>query len=290
MSSDTSREQLSAAWQLHVDRIGAELERGWRELARRSQESEDRARRGAAEGFNRAVRRLSRFDTREEWAAAVFDSSAPYAPRTALFAVAGETLKPLKGVTSPEIVLSCAPAFGSAAASAETVAALRTAGELSRTIADALGPAAGERCWLFPIAARGRAAAILYAEGPDPDINGLEALAALAGAALQLRASAAPDLAEVPPQEQGVHLRAQRFARVRVAEMQLYKAQAVRLGRAQKNLYAQLKPEIDSAREAYEQFMTGSPSMADYLHMELTRTLANDDAALLGEHYPGPLL
>ena len=30
--------------------------------------------------------------------------------------------------------------------------------------------------------------------------------------------------------------------------------------------------------------------MVDYLHLELMRTLANDDADLLGKEYPGPMV
>ena len=30
--------------------------------------------------------------------------------------------------------------------------------------------------------------------------------------------------------------------------------------------------------------------MVDYLHLELLRTLANDDADLLGSEYPGPMV
>jgi hypothetical protein len=30
--------------------------------------------------------------------------------------------------------------------------------------------------------------------------------------------------------------------------------------------------------------------MVDYLHLELIRTLANDDAELLGKDYPGPMV
>jgi len=77
---------------------------------------------------------------------------------------------------------------------------------------------------------------------------------------------------------------------VRVAEMRLYQSQAVRSGRAQRSLYAALREEIDSAREAFRRdFVSASPAMPDYLHVELIRTLANDDAGVLGEDYPGPL-
>jgi hypothetical protein len=83
----------------------------------------------------------------------------------------------------------------------------------------------------------------------------------------------------------------QRFARVKVAEIQLYHGAAVKAGRSARNLYASLQPHIDSAREAYkERFLTNGNGTADYLHLELVRALANDDATLLGPGYPGPLV
>jgi hypothetical protein len=85
-------------------------------------------------------------------------------------------------------------------------------------------------------------------------------------------------------------LRAQRFARVKVAEMQMYHADAVRAGRASGDLYVALRPQIDAARAQFrEQFLTEPGRMADYLHTEILRAFANDDAKLLGPNYPGPL-
>jgi hypothetical protein len=87
------------------------------------------------------------------------------------------------------------------------------------------------------------------------------------------------------------HLRAQRFARVRVAEIQLYHAAAMKAGRAAGDVYAALKSQMDAARDAYrEKFLTPVNGTADYLHSEFVRTLANDDAATLGPGYPGPLV
>lgn len=85
-------------------------------------------------------------------------------------------------------------------------------------------------------------------------------------------------------------LSAQRFAKVKIAEMQLYQAPAVKAGRASRDLYGSLRPHIDAARQAFQQrFLTAGNGIADYLHAELVRTLANDDATLLGPGYPGPL-
>ncbi len=81
---------------------------------------------------------------------------------------------------------------------------------------------------------------------------------------------------------------AQRFAKVKIAEIQLYQSAAVKSGRASRDLYGSLKPHIDAAREAFREKFSGST--ADYLHAELVRVLANDDASLLGPAYPGPLV
>jgi len=109
-----------------------------------------------------------------------------------------------------------------------------------------------------------------------------------------------PAPAEPPPvspwdrlstQEQQIHLRAQRWARVRVAELRLHQSAAVQAARGKRNLYAGLQQQIDSARQEFrETFFKPCPSMVDYLHLELLRTLAHDDSDLLGKDYPGPLV
>src|SRR5260370_10798024 len=91
--------------------------------------------------------------------------------------------------------------------------------------------------------------------------------------------------------EQELHLRAQRFARVQVAEMRLYQSQAVKEGRLHHDLYEALKEDIDRTREDFRRdFLSASSTMVDYVHVELLRTLANNDVELLGADYPGPLV
>jgi len=93
------------------------------------------------------------------------------------------------------------------------------------------------------------------------------------------------------PEEQQIHLRAQRFARVQVAEIRLKEGAAVQAGRLRHNLYEVLREPIDAARELLRKdFFANCPSMVDYLHVELVRTLANDDVELLGNDYPGPMV
>lgn len=87
-----------------------------------------------------------------------------------------------------------------------------------------------------------------------------------------------------------------RFARVKIAEIQLYHAAAVKAGRALRDLYGSLKPHIDEARAEFRELFLGHSSepntaseTTDYLHAEMLHALAHDDATLLGPNYPGPL-
>ena len=92
-------------------------------------------------------------------------------------------------------------------------------------------------------------------------------------------------------QEQQLHLAAQRFARVLVAEMRLATAEQFRAGRAAGNIYGALKQPIEEARQKFrEKHMNVSPTMVDYLHLEMVRSLADDDPNKLGPEYPGPLV
>ena len=227
-----------------------------------------------------------------------------------------------------EVPLEAAPAFRNAVESAEPVVALRSAHELSEPVARGLGNSEREQCHLFPLVAAGRVAAVLYAEPADPraDAAALELVATLAGAALEAHlataganrpsntvairtaardgrpetvfgqpsgspADSASGWTALSREEQEQHLRAQRFARVRVAEMRLYHAAAVEAGRGQRDLYSALRERIDAGREEFrERFLRSCPSMLDYLHVELVRTLANDDGTRLGPDYPGPMV
>ncbi len=178
----------------------------------------------------------------------------------------------------------------------DTVIAVRTRGEMSAPIAACFGEAADSKFDVFPVLTGGRVAALLYADGRgrlQPDA--LELLATVAGAVIESRVQKAADglvniAAPLDAGERDLHLKAQRFARVQVAEMRLYQDQHVKNGRAERDLYASLKTQIDSAREGYRQaFMDGSEGMTDYLHQELVHTLAHGDVELLGPEYPGPL-
>jgi hypothetical protein len=143
-------------------------------------------------------------------------------------------------------------------------------------------------------------AQILPATAPTHHAPAPSSPAEMPGAASKPPASATPAIAPAPrslpswadlnPKDRELHIRAQRFSRVAVAEMQLSRPEAARAGREQSNLYVFLKKEIDTSREAYrKQFLT-IPTMVDYLHLELARTAAEGDELKLGADYPGPLV
>jgi hypothetical protein len=85
-------------------------------------------------------------------------------------------------------------------------------------------------------------------------------------------------------------VRAKRFASVKVAEMQLYRAAQVQAGQASRDVYGMLRAQIEEAREAFrDRFLTPPDGVSDYLHEEIVRSLARNDETLLGPQYPGPL-
>ena len=92
------------------------------------------------------------------------------------------------------------------------------------------------------------------------------------------------------PEQQAQHLRAQRFARVRTAQIRISESDDLRKGTQQGDIYSALRRSIDAARHDYERsFMSQSPTMVDYLHLELIRSLTRENPRLMGQNYPGPI-
>lgn len=277
------------------------------------------ARREFAETLSRFARRLRNASAHQEWLDAVLDAALSFGQRAALFGVFDGRLKleSARGLNSAvfndrTVPLAEAPAFASAVETLDPVIAMRTPGELSEPVAALSSSEDARPVHLFPLVAHGRTLAVLYVEstGATPEVGALELIASVAAAALEVRsvaqqpaalvaiagagdagpATASRDWASLSKTDQELHLKAQRFARVQVAAMRLYKANSVKSGRESGDLYNVLRPDIDAGREEFRtQFQNATPTMVDYLHLELVRSLANDDPALLGPHYPGPL-
>ena len=279
-------------------------------------ESRANGERDLAKKLNQSIRCL-RGSENGGWKTELVQATQGFCDRAAVFTLQDGSLHleasrgavPAKPVE--DVPLDAAPAFASAVESKDTVIAMRTKGELSPRIAAWTGEADSWRSYIFPVAARGNVLGLLYADADQRPVesSALELLAMAAGAFAAEHAPVAQkpaELVSIAPagqkpvtvawtslthEQQGLHQRAQRFARVQVAEIRLYKSENVKKGRAGRSLYASLKTEIDAARETYRNdYLAASDTIVDYLHPELVRTLANDDAELLGPDYPGPLV
>ncbi len=265
--------------------------------------------------LNQSLRRLRHYQSEAEWISAVLDGAARFVREVAVFSVNNGVLS-LRGeynLNLPEKLsfpVVSAAAFASAIQSKDLVIALRKPSEVGEALSV---PAHGERAHIVPIPNGDRVAAVLFAADREyMDVNALEVIASLASAVLERRSNLSlhaqivepappapkkeapktglPGWVDLSEEQRSLHLRAQRFSRVEVAEMQLAHPEACRAGREQANLYMFLKKEIDTARETYrKQFMT-IPSMVDYLHLEVVRTAAEGDELKLGAEYPGQLL
>ncbi|MGP8243418.1 MAG: hypothetical protein ACLQVN_02745 [Bryobacteraceae bacterium] len=304
MASTAPAAGLARALQEHVSFVMGEVDR-------LTAEARARALSDGASQLNQIARRIRQATSREELYVTVVDAAASFASGAALLVVEGESVRAVKvrgldearaQALSAPIPLAEAPALADAVAQREPVIASASASEVSAPLAAAAGDAPEARVAILPIvekpaAEQVPAPALLCAWGSF-EMAALELVAQVASPAWT--ATAAPpqeasghsgrgweDLSE---EERRIHLRAQRFASVKVAEIRLFDADAVQLGRARRNLYAVVKDPVDRARTEFrETFFAATDTMVDYLHLELVRTLANDDPELMGRDYPGPL-
>jgi hypothetical protein len=325
-----ARDQLAAAWNLHVSRVETALHSDWLdhldhlladrfEQLRPSMEAEFQkrlapaVRKATTAQLNQAVRRILQAENQQDWSSALIDAARASATRAAVFTVQESSVRLEQSypATQPiSIELADAAAIDQAVRTREPLVCVWSQRELSPSLVATLGaPTDGSRVYLFPIQAGDRTVALLYADGlkDEVDSNAIELAATVSASVWERRQpepppqlvtiESAPAPAEavawagLSPDQQELQLRAQRFARVKVAEIQLYRAAGVRKGRIEADLYRVLKHEIDDARDAYrQQFLSDGGPQVDYIHSELLHKLANDKEELLGPGYPGPLV
>jgi len=288
------------------------------EVERLFDEARGRARRELADQLNQAVRRIRQAASLEELTATLLDAAGAFSTGAAVFRISNEAARGevIRGVSdeaarefsSLVIPLTAAAALAGVVESRDPVVAVTTPSEISPELAALVAHPPDARASIYPLLAKDQVPALLYAWGTvqGPALELLTQMAAavwnsltvspplelvtIAPAEPVAAATTAATWDSLSPEEQAIHLRAQRFARVQVAEMRLNEPAAVLSGRALRNLYEALRPRIDAARVTMrESFFAPCPSMVDYLHVELVRTLAHDDPELLGKDYPGPL-
>jgi hypothetical protein len=98
-------------------------------------------------------------------------------------------------------------------------------------------------------------------------------------------ASEEPD---IPAEDQEVHKKAKRFAKLLVDEIKLYNQAKVTEGRQKRDLYDRLKEDIEKSRATYEKRYGQTPAASgDYFSREVLRILAENDASLMGGNFSG---
>ena len=101
-------------------------------------------------------------------------------------------------------------------------------------------------------------------------------------------AVAEPALNNLPPEEQELHNKARRFARLLVDEIKLYNQGKVAEGKQNRALYKLLREDIEKSRATYDKRYGSTPvASARYFDSEVIRVLADNDRSLLGSDFPG---
>ena len=241
--------------------------------------------------------------------AALFAVDAEVARGLRIRGVPDETAEVFQSL---EIPLVAAAALAGAVEIRDPVTAVTAPREVSARLINLVGHGPDSRVSIFPVVARDEVPVLVYCWGAVEG-SAIELLTQV-GAAVwtELTRPAPPELVQIapaaaaspvvpatatapalpaapaasawdrlPPDEQRIHFLAQRFARVQVAEMRLHEPEAVQKGRARGDLYEMLRQQIDAARDGFRQaYFLACASMVDYLHLELVRTLANDNPGL----------
>jgi hypothetical protein len=134
-----------------------------------------------------------------------------------------------------------------------------------------------------------------WVEEPEEVLNAAPELASVPPAAPPLEedvAEEAFDLANLPREEQELHRRANRVAKVAMQDIKLLQPKEVRLGREHKDICVRLRADIDKARKEYDRrFRAIQDHPVDYFYDWMVEILADGDAKALGEYpYPSPVL
>ena len=99
-------------------------------------------------------------------------------------------------------------------------------------------------------------------------------------------ASEAAPPAGISTEDQDVHRKAQRFARLLVDEIKLYNQAKVAEGRKNKDVYDRLKEVIDKSRGTYQKrYGNTVAASGNYFHHEIIRSLAEDDLSIMGANF-----
>jgi hypothetical protein len=286
-----------------IDELSVRLDSALRDAAAVERSQAEEARRSQMEALNQVLRRL-RTAEEDQVLELVAEGCAACAERLVVLVFESNQVRCVAraGIENRALTFNTdsAPAILTAVDSRDPVIALATEAEISPVLSQAFGADAERKAYLFPIVVRHSVVAMLIASGV-PVSAPIELVCEAAGMKLEAfvpapepqagETSKARAWEDLTVEEQRLHLQAQRMARVRVAEMRLYHDDQVRNGVARRDIYGALQSEIDAARDQFRNaFLSKSPTMVDYLHLELLRSLAHEEDRVLGYGYPGPMV
>jgi hypothetical protein len=252
----------------------------------------------------------------------LLEGEARFAGRVALFVVKGNAISGWQGIgfEDNDAIKTLSIQTGSGlvgkAIQARNPAAGSTQEFDAGFVKSMKGPADGQ-CLVLPLVVKDKVAAVIYADagtvpGGTLDSSGLQALTRFAAIWLELAAlrkvggsSATEDVAQPQPaaamaasapasaptssgsEEDELHKKARRFAKLLVEEIKLYNQPRVEEGRQHKDLYERLKVDIEKSRSTYDKrYAESAVASADYFTQELIRILADNDASLMGASFP----
>ena len=247
----------------------------------------------------------------------LLEGEARFAGRVALFVVKGNAISGWQGIgfEDNEAIKNVTVNAGSGLVG-KAVQARNPAGgspqEFDAGFISSMKPPADDQCLVLPLVVKDKVAAVIYADagtvpGGTLDSSGLQALTRFAAIWLELAAlrkaggSAAEETSQPQPavamasgapasapassgsEEDELHKKARRFAKLLVEEIKLYNQPRVDEGRQHKDLYDRLKVDIEKSRSTYDKrYAESAVASADYFTQELIRILADNDASLMG--------
>src|SRR5580765_5472089 len=249
----------------------------------------------------------------------LLEGEARFAGRVALFVVKGNAISGWQGIgfEDNDAIKNLSIQAGSGLAGKAIQARNPAAGaaqEFDAAFVKSMKAPADGQCLVLPLVVKDKVAAVIYADagtapGGTLDASGLQALTRFAAVWLELAAlrkaggsateetpqpqpaamaATAPSLAPAPAasDEDELHKKARRFAKLLVEEIKLYNQPRVEEGRQHKDLYDRLRVDIEKSRSTYDKrYAESAVASADYFTQELIRILADNDASLMGASF-----
>jgi hypothetical protein len=270
--------------------------------------------------LNAASASIHESSTQAEILRHLLEGEARFAARVALFVVKGGSISGWQGIgfEDNEAIKTLSVNAGSGLAGKAIKARTPAGGsaqEFDAGFISTVKAPADDQCMVLPLVVKDKVAAVIYADaGAAPggmlDASGLQALTRFAAVWLELaalRKAGGPATEEAPqPQpaamaataassaaapavsdEDELHKKARRFAKLLVEEIKLYNQPRVEEGRQHKDLYDRLKVDIEKSRSTYDKrYAESAVASANYFTQELIRILADNDVSLMGAGFP----